>query len=97
MFAVTLIVVILTFVRDNLPREGDMRWLKSFGGMFGDHEVPSHRFNAGEKLLFWGGVFGLGLITIAVGPVRQPVGAGLPVHARRDADRPDDPRRRRPR
>ena len=60
-FAVTLIVVILTFIRDNLPREGDMRWLKSFGGMLGDHEVPSHRFNAGEKLLFWSGVFGLGL------------------------------------
>ena len=66
-FAVTLIVVILTFVRDNMPREGDMRWIKSFGGMFGDHQVPSHRFNAGEKFVFWGGVFGLGLVTVAAG------------------------------
>lgn len=67
LFALTLIVVILTFVRDNLPREGDLKWLKRMGGMTGDREVPSHRFNAGEKLLFWGGVFGLGLISVGSG------------------------------
>lgn len=66
-FALTLIVVILTFVRDNLPREGDLNWLRRLGGLTGDHEVPSHRFNAGEKLLFWAGVFGLGLISVGSG------------------------------
>ena len=57
LFAVSLVVVIVTFVRDNLPRSEDVTWLARAGGLFSDHEVPSHRFNAGEKLLFWAGVF----------------------------------------
>ena len=76
LFAVSLLVVIVTFVRDNLPRAGDLKWLLSFGGMVGEHEVPSHRFNAGEKLVFWGGVFALGLIVVGSGLVLDQV---LPV------------------
>jgi formate dehydrogenase subunit gamma len=73
LFAVSLVIVILTFVRDNLPRKGDLNWMMRLGGMFGDHEVPSHRFNAGEKLVFWGGVFVLGLIVVASGLVLDQV------------------------
>ncbi len=68
-FAVSLVVVFITFVRDNLPAKGDLEWLKRGGGILGSHEVPSHRFNAGEKVLFWGGVFLLGLIVVASGLV----------------------------
>lgn len=66
-FAVSLVVVIVTFVRDNLPRKEDLTWLVKGGGLLGEHEVPSHRFNAGEKVLFWAGVFVLGLIVVASG------------------------------
>jgi formate dehydrogenase subunit gamma len=69
LFAVSLVVVFFTFVRDNLPAKGDWNWLRRGGGLLGDHEVPSHRFNAGEKLLFWGGVFALGLVVVASGLV----------------------------
>ena len=62
LFVVSLIVVFLTFVRDNLPAKGDLHWLLKGGGMLSKKEVPSHRFNAGEKLVFWGGVFALGLV-----------------------------------
>ena len=68
-FAVSLVVVIVTFVRDNLPRPEDMRWLMTAGGMFGGKEVASHRFNAGEKVLFWAGVFLLGLVVVVSGLV----------------------------
>ena len=68
-FAVSLVVVIVTFVRDNLPRAEDMRWLMTAGGMFGGKEVASHRFNAGEKVLFWAGVFLLGLVVVVSGLV----------------------------
>jgi formate dehydrogenase subunit gamma len=51
-FAVSLVVVIATFIKDNLPQR---------------QEVPSHRFNAGEKGLFWVGVFVLGLTVVASG------------------------------
>jgi formate dehydrogenase subunit gamma len=66
-FAVSLVVVIVTFVRDNLPRKEDITWLVKGGGLISEHEIPSHRFNAGEKVLFWGGVFLLGLIVVASG------------------------------
>nr|WP_326542593.1 formate dehydrogenase subunit gamma [Pseudorhodoferax sp.] len=69
LFAVSLLVIILTFIKDNLPRAGDWLWIKKAGGMFSGQEVPSHRFNAGEKGIFWGGVFVLGLTVVASGLV----------------------------
>ncbi|MEN9539345.1 MAG: hypothetical protein RLZZ126_1580, partial [Pseudomonadota bacterium] len=69
-FAVSLVVVVLTFVKDNFPRAGDLSWLLKGGGMLGgDAHVPSHRFNAGEKILFWAGVFTLGLVVVTSGLV----------------------------
>lgn len=69
LFAVSLVVVILTFVKDNIPRAWDWAWIKKGGGLLGGEEVPSHRFNAGEKGIFWGGVFVLGLTVVASGLV----------------------------
>jgi formate dehydrogenase subunit gamma len=66
-FAVSLVIVILTFIKDNFPQRGDLVWLAKGGGLFGGAEVPSHRFNAGEKGLFWLGVFALGLVVVASG------------------------------
>ena len=68
-FAVSLAVVIITFARDNLPRAEDLRWLLHGGGLFGGKEIASHRFNAGEKVLFWAGVFLLGLVVVGSGLV----------------------------
>jgi formate dehydrogenase subunit gamma len=76
-FAVSLIVVMLTFVKDNLPAKGDMAWLLKGGGLLSGKEVPSHRFNAGEKIVFWGGVFFLGLIVVASGLVLDKLVPGL--------------------
>ena len=68
LFAVSLVVVFLTFVKDNLPRKGDGEWLAKGGGLLSGKEVPSHRFNAGEKLVFWGGVLLLGADRRRLGP-----------------------------
>ncbi len=76
-FAVSLVIVILTFVRDNMPAKGDLGWLLKGGGMFSEHEVKSGRFNAGEKVVFWGGVFVLGLIVVASGLVLDKLVPGL--------------------
>lgn len=67
LFAVSLVVVILTFVKDNLPAKEDITWLLKGGGLFSGQEVPSHRFNAGEKVVFWAGVFFFGLIVVGSG------------------------------
>jgi len=76
-FAVSLVIVIITFVRDNLPRKEDITWLVKGGGLLGEHEIPSHRFNAGEKVLFWGGVFLLGLIVVGSGLMLDKLIPGL--------------------
>jgi formate dehydrogenase subunit gamma len=69
LFAVSLVVVIVTFIRDELPQSGDLTWLKKGGGAFKGEEPPSHRFNAGEKVLFWAGVFVAGIVLVGSGLV----------------------------
>ena len=71
--AVSLTVVFFTFLKDNWPSKEDWTWIIKAGGLFGGAEVPSHRFNAGEKVVFWGGVFGLGLVVVASGFVLDKI------------------------
>ena len=78
-FAVSLVIIFLTFVRDNWPQRGDLKWLLKIGGFFsksGD-EPPAHRFNAGEKVVFWGGVFFLGIIVVGSGLVMDQLIPGV--------------------
>jgi len=77
LFAVSLVIVFFTFLRDNWPRRGDLAWLRKGGGLLSGKEVPSHRFNAGEKVVFWGGVFFLGIIVVASGLVLDKLIPGL--------------------
>lgn len=77
LFAVSLVVVFFTFIRDNLPTRDDMVWLRKGGGLFNGQHVPTGRFNAGEKLVFWGGVLFLGFIVIGSGLVLDRVIPGL--------------------
>lgn len=70
LFAVSLVIVIVTFIRDNFPQKGDMKWLLHAGGVFSKKgELPSHRFNALEKVVFWVGTLVLGVIVIGSGLV----------------------------
>jgi formate dehydrogenase subunit gamma len=60
-----VLLMILTFVRDNVWRAIDAVWIRRAGGLLGGDHVPSGRFNFGEKTWFWIGVTFLGL-TVAV-------------------------------
>lgn len=77
LFAVSLVIVFITFLKDNFPGKGDLQWILRAGGLFGGKEVPSHRFNAGEKAVFWGGVFLLGAIVVGSGLVLDKLIPGL--------------------
>ena len=77
LFAVSLVIVFVTFLKDNLPSKEDLVWLAKGGGLFSGTEVPSHRFNAGEKVVFWGGVLFLGLIVVGSGLVLDMLIPGL--------------------
>jgi formate dehydrogenase subunit gamma len=67
LFIFSIVVGFLLFVKDNLFRAIDWTWIKHFGGMYSEHEIPSGRFNGLEKLWFWGGVVLLGLAMTATG------------------------------
>ena len=77
LFAVSLVIVFFTFLRDNWPEKGDLTWLLKGGGLFSGNEPASNRFNAGEKVVFWAGVFFLGLIVVSSGFVLDKIVPGL--------------------
>jgi len=69
LFLVCVVLLFFTFVRDNVWRKYDWNWVRHFGGLISKHDVPSGKFNAGEKLWFWGGLLVAGLIVSASGLV----------------------------
>ena len=68
-FMFSILVFVVTFIRDNFPRAYDFTWMAKGGGVLSDEAVPCGRFNAGEKIWFWGGVIGLGAVSSASGLV----------------------------
>lgn len=69
LFIFSVVVMALLFMKDNLPRSYDIDWMKRLGGMFDKSgaESPSGRFNAGEKVVYWAGVVGLGAVVSVTG------------------------------
>jgi formate dehydrogenase subunit gamma len=61
-FTLGLVVMLLVWVRDNLPNRIDLAWLRAGGGFLGRGHPASGRFNAGQKLVFWITVLGGGLV-----------------------------------
>jgi formate dehydrogenase subunit gamma len=63
LFIVSVIAMVLLFLRDNLPRLYDLRWFaRAWAVMTRGEHVPTGRFNAGEKGWFWFGVVGLSIV-----------------------------------
>jgi formate dehydrogenase subunit gamma len=60
-FAVSIVVFFVIYVKANLPEKADFQWLTRRG------HVKWGRFSAAEKLWFWGGLTVLGLIVSVSG------------------------------
>ena len=69
LFIVSCIITFVIFVRDNFPKAVDWDWIVNFGGLINGKHIPSEKFNAGEKIWFWGGLMTLGLAVGASGLV----------------------------
>lgn len=52
-FMVALVVVLVIWIRDNIPNRHDLVWLLKGGGMLTGEHPPSKKFNAGQKIVFW--------------------------------------------
>lgn len=66
-FAFCVVLMFVTFVKDNFPKAHDLKWISKFGGLLTDEHVASDRFNAGEKIWFWLGVTLLGVVCSVTG------------------------------
>src|SRR3546814_6639164 len=56
-----VLIMLVVWIKDNLPDRYDLAWLKAGGGMFDKSNKthpPATRFNAGQKLIFWAVVVG---------------------------------------
>jgi formate dehydrogenase subunit gamma len=63
LFMLSVLAMIVLWLRDNLPRAYDWHWLrKSWAFMMRGEHIPSGRFNAGEKGWFWLGIVGLSIV-----------------------------------
>jgi formate dehydrogenase subunit gamma len=69
LFAVSVLALILVFVRDNIPKAGDLAWILGIPKFFLGKHLPSGRFNGGEKGWFWIGVVALSLTLVVSGAI----------------------------
>ncbi len=67
-FVIGVLVMLILWVRQNLPERNDWNWLKQAGGFLNDstEKPPARRFNAGQKIVFWA-VALVGLFLAATG------------------------------
>jgi formate dehydrogenase subunit gamma len=69
LFTVSLVIFILMYIKDNLPKAYDFSWFAKAPGFFAGKHVPSGRFNGGEKAWFWGGVVVLSIALVVSGAI----------------------------
>ncbi|WP_114394215.1 formate dehydrogenase subunit gamma [Oleisolibacter albus] len=66
-FVLGLVLMAVLWIRDNIPERADWIWIKTGGGIL--RKVSEHpeagRFNAGQKLVFWGVLSGGGALAIS--------------------------------
>jgi len=65
-FMLSLIIMFLIWIKDNIPGKLDLEWFKQGGGVLleGRHP-PARRFNAGQKGIFWIVIIGGALMSLS--------------------------------
>lgn len=67
-FMLGILVLLVVWVRDNLPDRYDVNWLKVGGGLFdksNNTHPPAGRFNTGQKFVFWSVVLGGAALSVS--------------------------------
>jgi formate dehydrogenase subunit gamma len=64
-FAISLVVMLLLYLKDNIWQKGDLVWVLK-GGFFSKDHPPSWKYNLGEKFWYWL-LFFVGLVISASG------------------------------
>ncbi len=61
-FTAGIVLMLLVWVRHNIPNTVDLAWFKAGGGFIGHDHPPAGKFNGGQKVVFWIVVLGGGLV-----------------------------------
>jgi formate dehydrogenase subunit gamma len=61
-FTLGIVLILVVWVRHNIPNRVDVEWFRRGGGLFGREHPPAQRFNGGQKITFWVTVLGGGAV-----------------------------------
>jgi formate dehydrogenase subunit gamma len=61
-FTLGIVLLFLSWVKDNIPNAVDVAWFKAGGGLTGKSHPAAGRFNGGQKMVFWITVIGGALV-----------------------------------
>ena len=66
-FTLGIILMLILWVKDNIPNARDIAWFKAGGGLVGKggHPPAAARFNGGQKLVFWMTVLGGAAVSVS--------------------------------
>ncbi|GJE16017.1 formate dehydrogenase subunit gamma [Methylobacterium marchantiae] len=52
-FMIGVALMLVLWIKDNIPNRIDWQWIKAGGGFLGKGHPHAERFNAGQKMVFW--------------------------------------------
>jgi formate dehydrogenase subunit gamma len=61
-FTLGVLLMLVIWIKDNIPSGNDVAWFAAGGGLIGKGHPPAKRFNGGQKIIFWSVVLGGGAI-----------------------------------
>jgi formate dehydrogenase subunit gamma len=64
-FMLGLVLMLLIWIKDNIPSGGDVAWFAAGGGLIGKGHPPAKRFNGGQKLIFWSVILGGAALSVS--------------------------------
>ena len=64
-FTLGLVVMLLIWIKDNIPNARDIAWFKAGGGLIGHGHPEAGRFNGGQKMVFWITVLGGAVVAVS--------------------------------
>ncbi|WFE69905.1 formate dehydrogenase subunit gamma [Halomonas sp. M1] len=65
-FGILLVILLVSLIKDNIPKKHDLEWFKKGGGLVGKGHVDAGFANGGEKVWYWL-LASVGLMVVASG------------------------------
>jgi formate dehydrogenase subunit gamma len=75
-FMLGLVLMLLIWIKDNIPTGADLAWLAAGGGIVGKGHPPAKRFNGGQKMIFWSVILGGAALSVSGFNLLFPYQAG---------------------